>query len=339
MTLGDAARLHSLDLTATAVQVADDVAHELLGHRHLDAHDRLEDGRIGLLEGVLDRQRTGDLERHLGRVHVVERAVEQRHLDVDHGVAGVDARLERLADALVDRLDVFARDGAADDLVDELVARALLLRLELDHRVAVLALAACLPDVAAVALGGAADRLAIGDLRLADVGGNVELAHHAIDEHVEVELAHARDEGLGRLGVGVDAESRILFSKALEGDGQLVLVGLGLGLDLDLDDRLGEGHRLEHDRVVGVGQRVAGEGVLEADGGGDVARVDHFEVLAVVGVHLQDAADALLLALDRVQHVRAGLERARVDAEEGELAHERVGRDLEGERRERLACR
>ena len=47
-------------------------------------------------------------------------------LDVDHRVAGVDARLERLADALVDRLDVLARDRAADDLVDELVAGALL---------------------------------------------------------------------------------------------------------------------------------------------------------------------------------------------------------------------
>ena len=51
--------------------------------------------------------------------------------------------------------------------------------------------------------------------------------------------------------------------------------------------------------MVGIGQRVAGEGVLEADGGGDVARVDLLDLLAVVGVHLEDAPDALLLALDR----------------------------------------
>ena len=55
------------------------------------------------VERVLDGHRAGDLERHLRRVDVVERAVEQRHLDVDDRVAGVDARLERLADALVDR--------------------------------------------------------------------------------------------------------------------------------------------------------------------------------------------------------------------------------------------
>ena len=116
---------------------------------------------------------------------------------------------------------------------------------------------------------------------------------------------------------------------------ELVLVGLRLGLDLDLDDRLREGHRLEDDRVVGIGQRVAREGVLEADRGRDVARVDLVDLLAVVGVELDDAPDALLLVLGGVEDVGAGLEGARVDPEEGELAHERVGGDLEGERRER----
>ena len=84
----------------------------------------------------------------------MERTVEQRHLDVDHRVPGVDAGLERLANALVDRLDVLARDRPADDLVDELVAAALLEGLQLDHGMAVLALAAGLADEATVALGG-----------------------------------------------------------------------------------------------------------------------------------------------------------------------------------------
>ena len=239
--------LHALDLAAPAVEVADDVAHELLGIVDLDPHDRLEDGRIGLAERVLDRHRAGDLERHLGRVDLVVRPVEQRHLDVDDRVPGVDPGLELLADALVDGLDVLARDRPADDLVDELVARALLGRLELDDGVAVLALAAGLADEATVALGGTTDRLAVGDLRLADVGGDLELADHAVDEHVEVELAHAGDERLGRLRVGVDPEGRVLLGQALERDRQLVLVGLGLRLDLDLDDRLRERDRLEDD--------------------------------------------------------------------------------------------
>ena len=88
--------------------------------------------------------------------------------------------------------------------------------------------------------------------------------------------------------------------------------------------------------MVRVGQGVAGEGVLQPDDRGDVAGVDLVDLLAVVGVHLEDAADPLLLALRGVEDVGAGLERARVDPEEGELADERVGRDLEGQGAERL---
>ena len=73
----------------------------------------------------------------------------------------------------------------------------------------------------------------------------------------------------------------------------LFLVGLGLGLDRDRDDRLGEVHRLEHDRVVLVADRVAGLDVPQADGGGDVAGPDFLDLLALVGVHLQEPADAL----------------------------------------------
>ena len=201
---------------------------------------------------------------------------------------------------------------------------------------AVLALAAGLADEPAVALGGAADRLAVGDLGPADVGRDLELADHPVDDHVEVQLAHAGDERLAALRVGLDPEGRVLLGEALEGDAHLVLVGLRPRLDLDLDDRLGERDVLEQDRVIRVAQGVAGVGVLEADDRADVAGEDLADLLAVVGVHLEGAPDALLLALRAVEHVRAGLERARVDPEEREVADERVGRDLEHEARQGL---
>ena len=56
----------------------------------------------------------------------------------------------------------------------------------------------------------------------------------------------------------------------------------------------------------------------------------------LVGVHLEDAADALLVAVGGVDDRAALLQRAGVDAEVGELADVGVGHDLEGERRERL---
>ena len=98
----------------------------------------------------------------------------------------------------------------------------------------------------------------------------------------------------------------------------------------------GELELLEHDLAARGRQRVAGAGVLEADAGGDVAGEDGVDVLAVVGVHLQDAADALLGARGRVDDLGALLERARVHPEVGELADVGVGHDLERQRRERL---
>src|SRR6266536_5445359 len=44
---GAAALLHRLDVTAAGVEVADDVAHVLLGRDDLDRHHRLEDHRVG----------------------------------------------------------------------------------------------------------------------------------------------------------------------------------------------------------------------------------------------------------------------------------------------------
>jgi hypothetical protein len=85
-----------------------------------------------------------------------------------------------------------------------------------------------------------------------------------------------------------------------------------------------------------IAQRVTGGDVLEPDRGGDVARKHFLDLVAVVGMHLQDAADALLLALDRVVDLIARVERTGVHAEERQRSDERVGHDLERERRERL---
>ena len=60
-------------------------------------------------------------------------------------------------------------------------------------------------------------------------------------------------------------------ARRCEAGAELVLVGLRLRLDGDLDHGLGEGHRLEHDRRVLRGERVARRRVLQADAGGDLA--------------------------------------------------------------------
>jgi len=177
-------------------------------------------------------------------------AVDERDADVDDGVAGEDARVHRLLDPEVDGRDVLLRNLAADDLVEELVALPRLGRLHVDHDVAVLALAAGLADEARDdLLDRLADGLAVGDLRPADVRVDLPLAHQAVDDDLEVQLAHAGDDRLAGLLVGADAEGRVLLRQPLERRAELVLVALRLGLDRNRDDRLRERHRLEPDRA------------------------------------------------------------------------------------------
>ena len=146
----------------------------------------------------------------------------------------------RLADTLIDRGDEFARDRAADDLVEEFVSLAAFLRLKLDHDVAILAGATGLANVPAFGAHRNGDGLLVGDLRPTDIRIDPELAQQAIDDHLEMQLAHPVDEGLARLLVGAHPEGRVFFGQAAERGAHLVLVGASLRLDRDRDDRLGK---------------------------------------------------------------------------------------------------
>ena len=172
------------------------------------------------------------------------RAVDEGGPDVDERVAGEHARLPAPAGCPRRPRGCTPSGCAAGDLVDELVAAAGAGGLEVDDDVGELARAAGLLLVAVDdLLDRLGDRLAVGDLRLADVGVDLELAQHAVDEHLEVQLAHAGDDRLAGLLVGADLEGRVLLGERGERLAQLVLVGLGLRLDGDVDDRLGELHR------------------------------------------------------------------------------------------------
>src|SRR5215210_5811646 len=334
------ALLHRLDGPAPGVQVADDVAHVLLGRDDLDGHERLEQSRAGLAGGLLEDHRTGDLEGHLRGVDLVVLAVQQRGLHADHGVAGEDAVLHGVLHALVDRGDVLLRDPATGDLVLELVGRrvaAHLERLEGDLHLRELAGATRLLLVrVVVALDGLADRLAVGHLRLADVRLDVELTPHAVDQDLQVQLAHAGDDRLTGLLVEADLERRVLLGQLLDGRAQLLLVALGLRLDGHRDDRGREGHRLQDHRLLRVGQGVTRRRLLHAVDGDDLAGTHALALFALVGVHLVDLADPLLAVLGAVEHRRTGVELARVHADVGQLAQVLVGLDLEGQRGERL---
>src|SRR5688500_9772487 len=80
--------VHRLDGSAAGVEVADDVAHVVLGRRHLDGHQGLEQGRAGLACGLLEGDRAGDLEGHLRGVDPVVGAGEEERLGAAERRAG-----------------------------------------------------------------------------------------------------------------------------------------------------------------------------------------------------------------------------------------------------------
>src|SRR5436309_7978118 len=236
---------HPTDLAAAGREIADDVAHVVGGRHDLHVHDRLEQNGVRLTGGLFHRHGPRDLEGHLARVDVVVRPVHQLDYHVHHRIAGEYAVLERFLHALLDRADVLPRDHAAHDVVLEHEARPRLARCHMDDHMPVLAAAARLADeLALYVLDALAHRLAVGHLRSADVGVDLELPLHALDQDFQVQLAHPGDERLRRLGVAMNAERRVFLAELLQRDGELVLAGLGLGLDGDRDHRLGELHRL-----------------------------------------------------------------------------------------------
>src|SRR3954471_20569006 len=262
-----AAPLLALEAPAAPAEVADDVAEEVLGGHDLDLEHGLEQDGLRPARRLLEGERAGDLEGDLRRVRLMVLAVDERHADVDDRVARAHAVGERLLDALLDGRDELDRHGPAADLRDEVEALTGR-RLDVDVDDAVLAGAAGLADEAALhLLGGAADRLAVGDLRTADVGLDVELPAHAVDQHLEVQLAHAGDLRLPRLLVRLDLERRVLLGQAAQGDRHLLLVGLRLRLRGDLYPRPGEVDHPELDRGVGGGQRVPGGDLVDCGPG------------------------------------------------------------------------
>src|SRR6266566_3488539 len=115
-----------------------------------------------------------------------------------------------ILDALLDRPDVLLRDRAADDVVLEDEPRARFARLEVNDHMAVLPAAAGLADELPFDVFDPLPYgLAIGDLRAADVRVHFELTPHPLDDDLEVQLAHAADDRLRRLGVGMYAKRGI----------------------------------------------------------------------------------------------------------------------------------
>ncbi len=160
----------------------------------------------------------------------------------------------------------------------------------------VVARAASLTNVPAFSLCGFPDRLTEGNLRLANIGLDLVLALHAIHKNLEMQFAHSTDDRLTRFFVGTHLEGRILISQPRQSHAHLFLVSLGLRLNRHRDHCLRKGDRAQRNRMLRRTKRIAGLQFLQANTCANIARLNLGDIFALVGVHLDQTANAVCLA-------------------------------------------
>ena len=172
-----------------------------------------------------------------------------------------------------------------------------------------------------VALGGGADRFAIGDLRRLGVHVQAAIGEFLQDES-KVQFADAVDDHFVGLPVGMPAERWILLGKLGELERELGFVAAGLGRDRQPVHRRRESQRPEVHVVQGmvVVQHVVGVNLLDLGDRADVAGDDLGGLAMLLALQMEDVAE-----LDRffvLPDVDLRLARAfsLVDAEDGQLA-------------------
>src|SRR5437773_2743364 len=111
--------LGSGKLPSTLHEIAIDGAHIIIWRYYLYPHYRFEQNRLGLLDRILESQRTSDNEGSLVRVNLVKTAVDETHFDVDQVIASEEAAFHGVVNALFGRLYELARNCAALNLVLE----------------------------------------------------------------------------------------------------------------------------------------------------------------------------------------------------------------------------
>ena len=111
----------------------------------------------------------------------------------------------------------------------------------------------------------------IGNLGRTHICLHLKLTQQTIHNDLQMQLAHAGDNGLACLRIGVGTESRILLRKLCKSLAHFALSSLCLGLDSQLDNGLGEFHGLKNHRMLLVTDGITCGGKLKAHSRRNVA--------------------------------------------------------------------
>ena len=156
-------------------------------------------------------------------------------------------------------------------------------------------------------LDSGGDSLLVCHLRTTLVHLYVKLTAQTVKNNVQMQLTHTADDSLTRHLVALHAESGVFLNQLGQRIGHLVHIALRQRFHSNADNRLWELHRLKDDGVFLVTQRMAGLNLFETDSGSDVTGLNAVQRVLLVGMHLHNTRNALLLARIGVVHIRTRL--------------------------------
>ena len=262
------------------------------------------------------------------------RTVVHRDANARERIAGDNAVLHGLLDALVHSGDQRARNAATHNLVHKLITVARTVgpneRLHAQPAVAVLAGATGLLLVTALGACRAANGLAIRNADRNTLCRNLGAVLKTVEQHRNLRLAHGGDDGLASLLVAVNAHGRIGLARLLDKRVELFLVTAVLGLDGDAVLRVGELKRRRLD-LAGNGKRIARlSGQLGRHD--NVAGVGVTDLGHVAAAHHIQVSQTVALARTGVDELKARLKRARQHLDKADATLLRVGQRLKHKR-------
>ena len=181
--------------------------------------------------------------------------------------------------------------------------------------------------------------LLVSNLRCTHIRLDFEFTEQTVNNDFQMKFAHSGDNCLACLLIRMRPERRVLLRQLCESFAHLALSGLCLRLNCKLDYRLREFHGLQYHRMLVITDGIARCCEFKSHCSCDISGVHFIQLLTLVRVHLENTSNALFPVFCRIQHVRTGLHRSRVDTEECKLTNERIRHNLECKCRKRFLIR
>ena len=328
--LGAVYLVHTHDAAAALIDVADDVAHVLVGDGDFYVIDGLKEDGAGLIE-LLEREAGSGLERHFRGVNRVVGTVVQFRGQAYYREAGENALLDVVAKALFNGGDKVARYYAADNGIfeDELGIGGIVVGTELDNNVTELAVSAGLLLMASAYVDLLADGLTVRNFGILKDALYAELGCKLLRGNFDVEFAETGEQGLGGLNILGDGEGRVFFDQTVESGEDLVFFAGLLGVYGHRDAGSREVDVSKLDGLGSIAQGVTGGYGAELGEGADVTSDNLGGGVGLLAEHEVNGAGLFSLFGVGVVEVGFGRKNAGIDLDKRKLTNEGVSQGLE----------